>query len=248
MVIQLIITDEHLITYTTVNMNQNDQNMEEHKCQHKHRKEDENDGKANCEATTKKLFPWIAGHFLGEGSIPAFRNHWRPRPIRFWSVRIDRRTFIRQTPHTLRLFAIPLSLPALWLVDLAHWSEIHKEGGGADALQISFCKIVHLLECPSSYMTTFTNCPLLIPLQSGSYPIEGRALSILGRGHKYWWEILTDPTISHNFTQFHARPTSDPHHTNFRPISNPTSCGSELGWKWIGLNICKNYGRLCKIV
>ena len=71
MVIQLIITDEHLITYTTVNMNQIDQNMEEHKCQHKHRKEDENDGKANCEATTKKLFPWIEGHFLGEGSIPA---------------------------------------------------------------------------------------------------------------------------------------------------------------------------------
>ena len=94
------------------------------------------------------------------------------------------------SPHTLRPFAFCLSLLALRLIDLAHWSEIHKEGGGADALQISFCKIGNLLECPSSYMTTFTNCPLLILLQNGSYPIEGRALlPILGRGHKYWREI-----------------------------------------------------------
>ena len=32
-------------------------------------------------------------------------------------------------------------------------------------------------------MTMFTNCHLLILLQNGSSPIEGRALPILGRGY-----------------------------------------------------------------
>ena len=37
--------------------------MEEHKSEH--------DGRANCSATSEKLFPWKEGHYLGEGSIPA---------------------------------------------------------------------------------------------------------------------------------------------------------------------------------
>ena len=66
-----VVFTSNVLTYTHSQLNQIEQNMEEHKHQQKQKNEDENDGRANNEPTCGKLFPWMEGHYLGEGSIPA---------------------------------------------------------------------------------------------------------------------------------------------------------------------------------